>query len=248
MRCFAFMPEDLVMVASCLDQATASLRIFSLKAGVARKPLCTLYLPPCGYKVLLLDLTLSTDPTSESPSGAFSLAPRDTLYTVTFNAWSGPERSRQAMFFVPLSTVLKYTDPASNSFAKKVPWEKWGPSGTHCIKSGRNLADVWVCHTAGMKSVVAKLSAREGKTSSVCVYDFSTKRSYGDDEAVRKLPQPILASAFLFDSRIDTHLPCNLLEADLASFERDKIKAAMMSEDGIVLVSVSISCINSGIF
>ena len=104
-----------------------------------------------------------------------------------------------------------------------------------------DLSDIWTCHTAGLRCVVAHLSPRKSKTPSLRVYDFSRKRSFVDDprhgDAVI-LSNTIPASKRMFDSEVQTSLPVRFVEVDLDKFE-GKWKAAMMSEDSIVLVNVS---------
>ncbi|KAF7968570.1 hypothetical protein HWV62_30115 [Athelia sp. TMB] len=238
MRCFAFLPDEVVVVACCLDQVTAFLRMWPLKSGSAHMPLCTLRLPSCGYRVMLLDLTLSSDPPSEASSAAFSTPPRDILYTLTFDAWSG-EQSRKALFFIPLSTLLIYASTDPLSMREEVAWPDWGPTGTRCIMTDPDLSDIWTCHTAGLRCVVAHISPRKSKTPSLRVYDFSAKRSFVDDpqhvQAVIS-SNTIPASKRMFVPEVQTSLPVRFVEVDLDKFE-GKWKAAMMSEDSIVLVN-----------
>lgn len=234
------------MMAAVVDEDLPCLQIFSLKPAEGPwDPFCILNLPMSGYKVILLDLTISSDPSSGSPTGAFSTSPYDTLYTVTYDAWSG-ERPRKSVFFIPLSTVLRHALPRfqlapPQELDADVEWEEWGPLGTRCVIVNRALSDVWTCHTSGMKCVVARISSRKGSAPSLRLCDFSNalggqESAFGDPASV--VPNSIPASPRMFDMHVKTHLPFRCYDKDLAMFEEGEFKATMMSEDSLILVTV----------
>lgn len=139
------------------------------------------------------------------------------------------------MFFVPLSTMLRHAIPRP----QPTPWDEWGPDGTRVIADD---APLWTCHTAGMKCVVARIPSRKGSTPSLRLYDFASGSLDGQesvlDAAASVAPTVIPASPHMFDVDVETRLPVRCYDKNLATFDKGKIKAAMMAEDAIILVHV----------
>jgi hypothetical protein len=237
----------MVMMATISSQTDACLEVYDLNAAPGRPNfLRTFCLPMGGRDSIIIDLSISSDASSwpRGPPAPFSVSLQDKLFTVTYEtlAESG-ENSLKALLFLPMSTILGHLDKSwDDDMEPEIDWKEWGPSGARFIFLDHGLSGVWICHTYGMKFVLAKPSP-EGQIRSVRLYDFnklSARRnclSSGNSTRALMSPSVIQASDELFAEAVHTHLPCRSSWKDLVC-EDDKYEAVMMSEDSLIAVAV----------
>ena len=237
------------MIAVITDnQADACLEVYDVKPAPSRqRPLCTFFLPEGGQNSLVIDLSISSDTSSRPhPTAPFSISFQDKLFTVTYETMAQDgENTLKALLFLPMSTILSHLDtPYVAGWEQEIPWEQWGPHGAHFISLDYELSDVWVCHTYGMKFVLACSPTPEGQFRSVRLYDFNhlpARRdclSSGKSTGLLINSNIIEASDEMFAGSVHTHLPCRCIQKDLPVCEDGRYEAVMMSEDSLIAVAV----------
>jgi len=245
-RCFTFLAGDIIMMATIFNQTEACLEVYDLNPAPGRPNFLRAFcLPKGGRDSAVIDLSISSDASSwpRGPLAPFSVSLEDKLFTVTYETLAETsENSLKALLCIPMSTILDHLDkPWVDDMEQEIDWKEWGPSGAHFISLDRGLSDVWICHTYGMKFVLAKPSP-EGHIGSIRLYNFnklSAKRdclSPGNTTRALTSPSVILASAEMFAEPVHTHLPCRCSWRDLVC-EDTKYEAVMMSEDSLIAVA-----------
>jgi hypothetical protein len=248
MRCFAFLDGDLVMVAMIATETDARLGVYNLKpAPYQQSFICVFHFPEGAQDSIIIDLSISSDTSPwllRRPAVPFSVSFQDKLFTVTYEtlAASG-ETTLKALLFLPMSTILGHLNKRwADAADREIPWHEWGPHGTRFVFLDHELSSVWICHTYGMKFVLACKPSPADQSQSICLYDFN-KLTAGRDSllpATKALmtSSVIRRSDHMFDELVYTHLPCRCSWNDLPMCDGDKYEAVMMSEDSLIAVAV----------
>jgi hypothetical protein len=238
------------MTAMIIDETDACLEIYDLKPAPGRPAnfICAFLLPEGSLDSWVVDMSISSDVSSCHPHGStppFSVSSHNKLFTIAYEAVSGTGNTLKALLFLPMSTILDHLAKSrTNNAVKNIPWEEWGPHGTRFITLDHELSDVWICHTYGMKFMMACNPTSAGQFRSVCLYDFnnlSIRRdclSPGNSTTVLTSPSVIEASDGIFAESVHTHLPCRCHLKDLPICDDGKYEAVMMSEDCLLAVAV----------
>jgi hypothetical protein len=238
------------MTAMIINETDACLEIYDLKPALGRPAnfICAFLLPKGSLDSWVVDMSISSDVSSCHPHGStppFSVSSHNKLFTIAYEAVSGTGNTLKALLFLPMSTILDHLAKSrTNNAVKNIPWEEWGPHGTRFITLDHELSDVWICHTYGMKFMMACNPTSAGQFRSVCLYDFnnlSIRRdclSPGNSTTVLTSPSVIEASDGIFAESVHTHLPCRCHLKDLPICDDGKYEAVMMSEDCLLAVAV----------
>jgi hypothetical protein len=134
-----------------------------------------------------------------------------------------------------------------NTQKRIVPWVRWGPNGSYMLL--RSPSEIWVCYVYGMK-FIQLLPWKKG--NSARVYDFNkyaARRDVRNEQTTEPkllwrrlgMPQSLNSRCSAFDEEVNTYLPGRVATVEvMPSDTSHDWEAAMIGEDNIVLVSVSL--------
>ena len=111
-----------------------------------------------------------------------------------------------------------------------------GPHGTCFVFLNHKLLSVWICHTYGLKFVLACKPSLADQSQSICLYDFNKLTARWDSS----LPATNVIQCLdhMFDKLVYTHLPCQCSWNDLLMCNGNGYEAVMMSEDSLIAAVV----------
>lgn len=204
-------------------------------------------------KADVIDMLIRSDPTpgwvpSHSLQAPFFFTRSDRIFTVAMQVTPETNTNEEGtVLVVPLSTIMAQVDLSHNTPKRCVPWKQWGPYGSHMLC--RNPSESWVCYVYGTK-FIHLLPWKKGQRARV--YDFNKYAARRDirngQTSEPKLTWKRLKRLYslnsqctAFDEEVNTYLPGRVAVVDvMPSDTSHDWEAAMISEDNIVVVSVSL--------
>jgi len=186
-ECFAFITDDLVMVAFLgMTPFHASLNIYDLSLGAGNSAICTLLLPQVRYQSSMLNarINISGDQSSlwtprPSLKVPFFTSHKNKVLGIRYLSY---EASYPVSFvlFVPTSTILTHAHAiqTGESDCDTIPWDEWGVCGARFLHPRYSPSTTWVRCAYGKEFVLVDGYLR--------LYDFnplSLKRALMSTEA-----------------------------------------------------------------
>jgi hypothetical protein len=257
LRSFSFVTEDLVLVSVVGSEDTPP------RLDVISIDNCSRDMVPyqdvnyiCGLeypkmKAEVLDVLIRSEPTpgwAPPLQTPFFFTRSDRIFTITMRV--SPETNTNeecTVLVVPLSTIMAQVELSHEGPKRRVPWKQWGPYGSHMLF--RNPSDTWVCYVYGTRFIQLLPWDKEKRAR---VYDFNkyaARRDVQDRQTTEpKLPwkrlgrsDPLNSQCFAFDEEVNTHLPGRVAVVNVMPNDHQDWEAAMIGEDNIIMVSVSLA-------
>lgn len=204
-------------------------------------------------KADVLDMLIRSDPTPgwsppQTVQTPFFSARSDRIFTITIRVSpAGNSNEECTVLIVALSTIMAQVALSRNTQKRIVPWEQWGPNGSYMLL--RSPSESWVCYVYGMK-FIQLLPWKKGNTARV--YDFNkyaARRDVRNEQTTEAkllwtrlgMPQPLNSRCSAFVEEVITYLPGRVATVEVMPSDSPyDWEAAMIGEDNIVLVSVSL--------
>lgn len=262
-RSFSFVTEDLLLVGVVAVESDEmpprldiiSIDSFSENMVVAEYKdvsyICGLEYPK--MKAYVQDMMIRSEPTpgwspSQTVQTPFFFARSDRIFTITLRVTPDSNSAEECtVLIVPLSTIMAQVELSRGIRKRTVPWTQWGPNGSYMLL--RSPSEVWVCYVYGMK-FIQLLPWKKGNP--VRVYDFNryaARRDVRNEQTTEPklpwkrlgMPQSLNSRCSAFDEEVNTYLPGRVATVEvMPSDTSHDWEAAMIGEDNIVLVSVSL--------
>ena len=238
-----------------VDGGQVSLRVLAVTPGNSMslaedvQYLCELRFPQ--LRATVEDVSIISEPSPTSTVLNITAVPftasTDVLFTVTLRYSMGTNFESALVLLVPRSTILYQVSCVSSSPQKYVGWETWGPTGSRMLDI--EPSDVWVCHSYGMKFI-----HKDGEANT-SVYDLNPYATRKDvNTANPHIPWKAMKETKMIGGRrnpfkmdVITYLPGREASLKLTPNEHGW-KAAMITEDHIVMVQVSESTTHTVFF
>lgn len=222
--------------------------------------LCSFQCPVLGPRTVAIDINIRSDPAPTlSPDPAthvpFYTARNNRIYVVTILTTDG-RRTKSFVMFIPSTTLTSCIDNLmSDAKRQTIQWNDWGPKGTRFLQfRSPSLSSLWVCYVYGTRFVAPIDNGRSPDRTMLRVFDFdplSLKRAILagghniEDGNILYVNEPtFLNTEGAFEGLIVTSLPYRVRRVALPrsndSEWPDCFNAAMLSEDNLILVGVSI--------
>lgn len=248
---FLFLTDDLVMISvtdpTPCNRLTPSLEVFLIHSSISHTldmfPVAIFHLPAPHQRrdMLPVELIADSPPRCAGPI-PFTTIPENYMIAASFQVYNvDDDESKKFAVFFPLSSILKRVDPGSdgrhesteNAPVSVFTWLQWGPSETHITYV--DPSHDWLCFVQGMKAII------QGPDSSYRLFNFNpySLRHHHHPDNTQYLFDTTTMSRHgeVFENvALTTSLPCRVTAGSLP-FE--SIVRMMLSEDGIIAVSVS---------
>lgn len=203
-------------------------------------------------KANVIDMLIRSEPTpgwspSQTVQTPFFFARSDRIFTIILRVNVDRHSTEECtVLIVPLSTIVARVELSGGTRKRNFPWKEWGPNGSYMLL--RTPSEVWVCHVYGMK-FIQLLPWNKGKFARV--YDFNryaARRDVCNEQTTESklpwkrlgMPQSLNVRCSAFDEKVNTYLPGRVATIEvIPNGDSHDWEAAMISEDNIIVVSVS---------